>query len=46
MINDECVVVLDGRSYEDECGCGEDSVRQIFVGNTECSVVILQYAPK
>ena len=25
---------------------GEDSVRQIFVGKTECSVIMLQYAPK
>ena len=45
-INDVCVVVLDGHSYEDECGWGEDSVRQIFVSKTECSVVMLQYAPK
>ena len=45
-INDVCVVVLDGHSYEDECGWGEDSVRQIFVSKTECSKVMLQYAPK
>ena len=45
MINDECFVVLDGRSYEDECGWGEESVRQIFVGKTERSVIRLQYAP-
>ena len=31
---------------DDECGWGEDSVRKIFVGKTECSVIMLQYAPK
>ena len=46
MINDKCAVVLDGLSYEDECGWSEDPVRQIFVGKTESSVIMLEYAPK
>ena len=43
MINDQCIVIIDGYDYKDGWGWNDDQTDQMLLGLTKCGVIILRH---